>query len=319
MRGKPLFSRRTAAIACGAYAIITGFAVWTAAPAKDISWRTTGRPFNEAKDMPHLAMAFMREIILPFFSVKSPRSHFFWNPELHARLWWYTLPMIVVLCLLYWAFRSRWNLMILLGSTIIAGTLLGHLVYLGSERHMGLTFLAFVGACWILRAATPAKLLPWPVYVLLAISAASSVWAVVESWQRPFSYNAAAAEWILSNHLDQMPLVGESDTSAISVAEILHRPVYMIECSCVDTYLLFSSRRDNFTDEDAPARILQAEHFYHDQPLLFLRIFPMKDEEKKALEAEGFRVEPIKTFKGSEDYGEDFYFFRLTLTGAAGG
>jgi hypothetical protein len=267
--------------------------------------------------MSHLALAFMREAILPFFPVKSPRSHFFWNPELHAKLWSYTPVMIVVLCFLYWSFRRRWNLLLLLGSAIAGGTLLGHLVYQGSERQMGLTFLAFVGASWILRAAEPARLLPWPIYVLLAISALSSFWAVMESWQRPFSYNEAAAAWIVHNHLEQMPLVGESDTSAISVAEIMHRPVYMIECSCVDTYLLFSSRRDNFTDADAPARILQAEHFYHDQPLLFMRVFPMKPEEKQALEAEGFEVQPVKTFKESEEYGENFYFFRLTLDHAA--
>jgi hypothetical protein len=314
--GRWLFSRKTGAVAMSVYAAIAGFAVWSAKPAKDISWRTTGRPFKNAGDMPHLALAFLRETLLPFFPAKSPRSHFFWNPELHASMWWYVLPMIVVLCLLYWSFRRRWNLVLLVGSSIVGGTLLGHLIYLGSERQMGLTFLAFVGASWILRAAEPARLLPWPVYFLLAISAISSVWTVMESWQRPFSYNQAAAAWIVHDHLDQMPLVGESDTSAISVAEVLHRPVYMIECSCVDTYLLFSSRRDNFTDSDAPARILEAEHFYHDQPLLFMRIFPMKPEEKQALEAEGFQVEAVKTFTEAEEYGENFYFFRLTLTHA---
>jgi hypothetical protein len=317
IRRRPLFSRKTAAIAIGVYAAIAGFAVWSAKPAKDVSWRTTGKPFENAKDMSHLALAFLRETILPFFPVKTPRSHFFWNPELHANPWWYAPLMLVVLGLLYWTFRRRWNLLLLLGSAIVGGTLLGHLVYLGSERHMGLTFMAFVGAIWILRASQPEQLLPWPVYVLLALSALSSLWVVVESWQRPFSYNEAAAAWIIRDHLGGMPLVGESDTSAISVAEVLHRPVYMIECSCVDTYLLFSSRRDNFTDSDAPARILEAEHFYHDQPLLFMRIFPMEPEEKQALEAEGFQVDPIKTFKGSEDYGEDFYFFKLTLANAS--
>jgi hypothetical protein len=310
---KPVFSRKTAAAALAVYSAITGFAVWTAKPAKDISWRTTGRPFKDARDMSHLALAFLRETILPFLAVRSPRAHTFWNPELPARLWWYVLPMIVVLSLLYWAFRSRWNLLLLVGSAIVTGTLLGHLVYLGSERHMGLTFLAFVGACWILRAAEPSQLLPWPAYLLLAISVLSSVWALIESWERPFSNNQAAAAWMVQNHFDRMPLVAEWDTSAISVSELLHRPIYMIECSCVDTYLLFSSRRDNYTDADAPARILQAEHFYHDQPLLFMSIYPLKPVQKQALQREGFQVDPLRAFVGAEDVAEDFYFYRVTL------
>jgi hypothetical protein len=103
----------------------------------------------------------------------------------------------------------------------------------------------------------------------------------------------------------------------VSVAEVLHRPVYMIECSCEDTYLLFSSRRDNFTRSDEPERILQAEHFYHDRPLLLLPILPMQPELEQALEAEGFEVEPLKTFRDAEEYGESFYFYRLTLKKAA--
>lgn len=316
MRGKPLFTRKTAATAVGVYAAITAFAVWSGKPAKDISWRTTGRPFKDATNMPHLAMAFLRETIFPFFSVQGPRSQSFWNPQLHMNLWVYTIPMTIVLCFLYWSFRQRWNLLLLIGSTIVAGTLFAHLIYAGSERHLGVVFLAFVGATWILRAAEPDKLLPWPVYVLLAISALSSVGAIVGSWKTPFSNNEAAAAWMVRNHLNQMPLVTESDTSGISVAELLHRPLYMVECSCVDTYLLFSSRRDDFTDADRPARILQAERFYHDQPLLLMNISAMEPWEEKALKDEGFEVLPMKSFKGAVDYGENFYFYKLTLTNA---
>ncbi|HZQ43743.1 MAG TPA: hypothetical protein VFA99_10860 [Acidobacteriaceae bacterium] len=311
--GRLFFSRRAAAIALGVYAAITAFAVWSAKPAKDISWRTTGRPFAEAKDMSHLYEAFLRYTILPFLSVKSPRSHFFWNPWLHRDLLAYTLPMLVILAMIYWAFRSRWNLLVMIGATIVAGTLLSHLIYPGSERHFGVVFLAFVAAAWIVRAEHPAELLPWPVYVLLGVSALCSIWAVAGQWVRPFSYDKAAAEWIVQNHLEGMPLVAEGDTSAVGVAEYLRRPVYMIECSCVDTYLLFSSRRDNFTDADAPARILQAERFYHDQPLLFLREYEMKPEEAAALKQEGFEIQPLATFKEAEEIAEDFYFYRLTL------
>src|ERR1700742_359138 len=127
--GRLYFSPRTASIALGTYAAITAFAVWSAMPAKDISWRTTGRPFKDAKDISHLYEAFLRYPVLPFLPVKSPRSHFFWNPSLHRDLTAYTLPMLLILAMLYWAFRRRWNLLLMIGATIVAGTLLTHLIY----------------------------------------------------------------------------------------------------------------------------------------------------------------------------------------------
>jgi hypothetical protein len=220
--------------------------------------------------------------------------------------------------MLYISFRNRKSLLLLIACTILAGTAFRHLIYPGSERHFGLVFLAFLAAAWIVRAEAPAELLAWPIYLLLGISALSSVWAVLGSWERPFSYNKAAAEWIVQNHLENMPLVAEGDTSAVGVAEYLHKPVYMIECSCVDTYLLFSSRRDHYTDADAPDRILQAAHFYHGQPLLFFKEYPMKPDEQQGLEAKGFEVEPLVVFKEAEEVAENFYFFRLTLKNAPG-
>lgn len=312
-RTSPLFSRRAAISALAVYGAITLVAVWSAKPAKDISWRTTGKPFQDAKSMSHLYDAFLHYVILPFLPTKSPRSLYFWNPSLPREGVAYALPMLLILGLLYFSFRGRKNLLLMIGFAIVAGTGFSHLIYPGSERHFGLVFLTFLAAVWIVRAENPSAFLPVPVYIFLAISALSSVWAVIGQWERPFSYDKAAGEWIVANHLENMPLVAEGDTSAVGVAEYLHRPVYMIECSCLDTYLLFSSRRDNFTDEDAPARILEASHFYNDQPLLFLREYAMKPVEEQALQAEGFEVEPLIVFKGAEEIAENFYFYRLTL------
>src|SRR6185312_2486350 len=316
IRRKPVLSAKRAAAALGIYSAITGFAIWTAKPAKDISWRTTGRPFKDAKDISHLYQAFLRYTVLPFRPVKSPHSHFFWNPDVHGALLQFTFPMLVILALLYWAFRGRWNLLLMLAATIVAGTLLGHLIYVGSERHFGVVFLAFVAAAWIVRSEQQTKLLPWPVYLLLGISVASSVWALIASWERPFSYDKAAAEWILQNHLEDMPLVGNEDTSAVDVAQYLHRPVYMIECSCVDTYLLYLTRRDNYKKSWQAQRVLEAANYYHDQPILFMMVTRMKPEEREALQTEGFEIEPLAEFSEAEEISENFYFYRLTLADA---
>ncbi len=91
----PLFSRKTAVFASAVYAAILLFAVWSAKPAADVSWRTTGRPFKDAKSLSHLYDAFLNYTILPFFPVKSPRSHFFWNPVLHYGSLTYTVLMLI--------------------------------------------------------------------------------------------------------------------------------------------------------------------------------------------------------------------------------
>ena len=313
----PLFSRKAAISASAVYGVLVLFAVWSARPAADVSWRTTGRPFKDAKSMSHLYDAFLNYTILPFFAVKSPRSHFFWDPDLHLSGLVYTIPMLVILGMLYISFRNQRSLLLPIGFTILAGTAFRHLIYPGYERHFGIVFLAFLAAVWVVRAEDPSALLPMPVYILLAISVLSGVWATIGSWKRPFSYNKTAAQWIVANHLESMPLVGEEDTSVIGVAEYLHRPIYQIECECVDTYLLFSSRRDGFTKSDAPRRILRAAHFYHDVPLLFVRVYPMKPDEEEGLKAEGFQIEPLATFKEAEEIAENFYLYRLTLTDAA--
>jgi hypothetical protein len=310
---KPVFSRKTAAEALGVYSVITAFAVWTAKPAKDISWRTTGRPFKDAKSISHLYQAFLRYTVLPFRPVKSPHSHFFWNPDVHGALLRFTFPMLVILALLYWGFRGRRNLLLMLAATIVAGTLLGHLIYAGSERHFGVVFLAFVAGAWIIRSEQQESLLPWPVYLLLGISVASSVWALIGSWERPFSNDKAAAEWILRNHLEDMPLVGNEDTSVVDVAQYLHRPIYMIECSCVDTYILYSTRRDNYKKSWQAQRVLEAANYYHGQPILFMMDSRMKLEERDALKAEGFEIQPLAEFSEAEEVWENFYFYRLTL------
>jgi hypothetical protein len=313
----PMFSRKTAISASAVYAAILLFAVWSAKPASDISWRTTGKPFKDAKSISHLYDALLNYTILPFFSVKSPRSHFFWNPDLHLGNLVYTVPMLLILGMLYISFWNRRSLLLLIGFTILGGTLFRHLIYPCYERHFGVVFLAFLAAVWIVRAQNPSALLPASAYIFLAISALSGVWATIGSWKHPFSYNKTTAEWIVTNHLENMPLVGEEDTSVVGVAEYLHRPIYQIECECVDTYLLFSSRRDGFTKADAPRRILQAAHYYDDAPLLFVRAYPMKPDEEQGLKSEGFKIEPLATFKEAEEIAENFYLYRLTLTDAA--
>ena len=319
LHGKPLFPRRIGVLALLVYGAMTVLAVWSAMPSADISWRTTGKPFKDAKDLSHLYGAFLNYMILPFVPVKSPRSHFFWNPTLHLNVYVYTIPMLIVIWLLFSAFRGECSVLLMLAMTVLAGTMLGHFIYPGSERHFGIVFLAFLAGAWVQRARAPSKLLPRPVYVLLAVSSLASVLALIGSWYRPFSYDKAAADWLRRTGLDRMPLVGDEDTSAVDVAQYLHRSVYMIECSCEDTYLLYSTRRDNYKKTDEAQRVLEAAHHYHDEPILFMMVHEMHPNEREQLLAEGFTIEPLASFSQAEEVSENFYFYRLELARKAAG
>jgi hypothetical protein len=311
-RSSPLFSLRSAVSALAVYVAITLVALWSAKPKPDVSVRTTGRVFAFAGQASHLFEAFIRYTVFAFLSVKSPRSDHFWNPELHRGSAIYTLPALLILGMLYLTFRRYRSLLLLMAVSLIGSMLFGHLIYMGYARHYGVNFLAFLAGIWMLRAWHPSLPLPWPAYVLLAISALSGVWAGISVWRRPFTNSRIAADWVRDQHLDQMPLVGVQDTSAVEIAEYLHRPIYMIECSCVDTYLLFSARRDNYTAADAPGRILAAERFYHDVPLLFVAEDPLLPAEQEKLEQEGLRVQPLKSFEGAEEGRENFFFYQLS-------
>ncbi len=78
-----------------------------------------------------------------------------------------------------------------------------HVLYRGSVRHFGVTFVAFLCGLWLVRAA--GQRIAWPAYVLLAMSAVAGVRATVGSWQRPFSQARATADYLHANHLDARP------------------------------------------------------------------------------------------------------------------
>jgi hypothetical protein len=311
-------SRRSLAVALAVYATLTGLSLWSMKTASDISRRTTGRPLASALSLHHLCGAFVRYAVQPFFPVKGPWTGYFWAPILgRSNITLYSVLTVVVLLFLYLALRRNRRLMLTVALMIVVGTLFGHLVYLGSMRHYGMTFLVFLVAVWIIRAQAPGAMLPWAAYVMLSLSAACGIWAAIASWRHPFSNAKVAADWIVANRLQNMPMVGQEDSSVAGVAEYLHRPIYRIECACEDRYMLFSSRRDNYDDRDAPERILGALHFYRNVPVLFVDAQVMSASERSLLEAEGVRIQPLAQFTGAEAFAEDFYLYRLEVRASA--
>jgi hypothetical protein len=221
-----------------------------------------------------------------------------------------TLLVPVILGAYYLSFRHDRNLLLLVFLTVTIAVAFGHFIYMGSTRHGGVTLLAVLIALWIQRYRRPS--IPFLVYALLGISAASGATAAVAQWYHPFSNAGAAAQWLRDHHLQNAVLVGTPDTSVAGVAEELERPMYFLDCSCSDSFLLFSNRRDDFDWDQIPQRLaLAAQQLHAPEMILIVSHAGLSDEDKKAISKQSLQVTPIAKFAGAEVWGEDFYLYRV--------
>jgi len=154
--------------------------------------------------------------------------------------------------------------------------------------------------------------LPWPAYALLALTAAAGVYAGIETWRHPFSNAQQAAGWLKSHQMDKMPWVGTPDTSVVGVAQLLGRPVYMLDCNCSDTFPLFSKRRDGFTIAEIPERLVIARNTLKASEFVYIGVVPFKPDQQVQIKANGFIVKPLVHFENAEEPQENFYLYDVS-------
>ncbi len=291
------------------YLILIASAIASAHLSADISWRTTARPFDFARDPGHLLQAAIRYVVLPWLPVRSMFSGYFWNPAAPTHHLFFAVLLLLVVAAYFFLFRGSRNLLALMAAAIIMAVAFGHLIYAGWMRHYGVTFLAFLACLWILRARD--HRLPRLAIALLILNSLAGLTAAFGQWRRPFSNAQNAAGWLQAQHLDHAPIAGTPDTSLASIAEILHRPVYFLDCNCSDTYLLFSKRRDTFQESEIPARLRLAGQALHTPDFLFLDAAPLEPQYLTAIRDQGQSVTLLQSFTGAESFGEDFYIYRI--------
>ncbi len=292
------------------YACLALFAVWSARTSSDISWRTTGHVFAYAHDLRHLTNALLSYTVLPYFPVAF--GHYadtFWNPFPERKRLFFAICFLVLLFVYRRIFQRFPALMISLCMVLLAASAFGHLIYMGSMRHYGITFLAFVAALWILRSQS--RKLPALALGLLVMGALAGAYVAFAQWQRPFSNLEAAASWLTANGLKDAPFTGTPDTSIAQFAIVLNRPVYMLECACTDTFLFFSKRRDNFKESQTADRLLGASRYYGGHPLVFADVLPLTQVEEQAIRDQGLTSEKIAQFTGAIAERENFYLYRI--------
>jgi hypothetical protein len=265
--------------------------------------------FAYARSVRHFFRTCVDYLALPWLPVRWGLHHF-WNPDSQGpRSLIYLAFLPLALAMLYWLFRRDRSLLVLLAVTGLGGVTFGHLVYLGSMRHYGIMFLAWLVAFWLQRYRRPEA--PALGYLILVLSAICGIWAAVAQWTHPFSNAGNTAQWLRAHHLENAALVGTPDTSTTGVAEILRRPIYFLDCSCSDTFLLFGRRRDSFSMDQIPQRLEDAARDLHTREMIFMDIWPLEPSEIREINRHSLEVTRIGALSGSEMPEEDFYLYKV--------
>ena len=283
---------------------ISAVTLW---PAKDIGWSATGKAFSLLSDGEHMGSAFARWIGLAWVPQTLNVSSLWPDPQYwpHAFL----LPPLLVLFFI--AFRRRPRMSVMLIAITLAGMAFSMVLNVGGIRHIGILYIGVLVAFWMMRfRAEPIS--PF-LYVLFGLLVVSTGYAIVAQWGIPYADDDAAAQWMLQQHLEDMPLIGTPDTNIIGVPERLERPVYQLECRCVDRVLTFASRRDGFNfHTDVPERTIEAMQKLGGKDAILLENRTLTAHEQAAL-AQG-EVSAMLLAKFDRGYVDDEHFFVYRLS-----
>ena len=245
----------TRAKLAGAAAIYGGLglsAILSLTPAKDISRMTTAQTFKHLDDWNRLGASLVNYLATPYLATVTGRPGHFWGADMEVAPAWFGATVALVLGVYWLTFRRRKSILLMLATTAILMIAVGHVVYRGSVRHFGVTFVAFLCGLWLVRAA--GEKIAWPAYVLLGMTVVAGIHATIGSWQHPFSQAKAVADYLKANHLDQGLIAGVPTAATIGVPEQLNRPMYLVECGTTATFYLFSNACEDYTPVQLSAR-----------------------------------------------------------------
>jgi len=297
----------------------------TLAPQPDMSWRSAGQAFGRPFSWRFALHQYGLNLsaLLPL----QPGSFWSLNPVTEAvwrtRMWMALLiaalsPGLAIA--LRRIFRPCPRLLLIPGLTFGATWMFTLLIYPGSIRHWGITFVAVIAALWILRRGQPAVAArpgrPW-VLGLLAVNALAGVYCAAAQWGQPFSRAGDVAAWLRAAHLQDAALLGTPDTHVAPVAILLGRTMTFLDCDCTDSYVRFLRRREDFRPEQVPARLARDAAAAGPGPVLFVTTAALTPDELAELAAAGDRAIELASFDGAVT-DENYVLYRIEREGRPG-
>jgi hypothetical protein len=302
---------RRLAPAAAIYLAFIVFCAITIKPAVDISWRTTTYPLKHALDvdqLQHVLLAYLGVGLVPI--IRSLYYASFAN---------YTLLDLTLLPILWaavvWMFWPDWRPLLIVGLTAAGAIVFGQLIYPGWIRHWGIVFLGFVVAYWLHRHWRPRR--SCIAMVLLTLGAVCGLQEVANEATQPYSMAAQAAEWLRRHEPLDAVLIGTPDSSTAGVAVLLGQPMYFLDCSCTDTFVRFTRRRDAYRISQLPVRLATALQSIGAYPAILITAEPLSADMLTTIEALHISAQPVAAFSGAYISGEDFYLYEVAKRAAS--
>lgn len=293
------------------YLLMVGISVATMLPAKHIS--TRGHPHS----IPMIFLvklagrAIVNWVVMLWFPEHVHPGRMFWG--VHGTRMSYACLIPVMLALYYFVFRTERRLATMLAIVACLGIMFSTLLYpIAAMRHFGILYIAFLVALWIMRYRR-AVVSPL-VYVFLVLSTLGGLAAEYGQWSHPFADDTAAANWLQKENLQNASLIGTPDANVFGVPELLDRPMYQLDCECVDTYMKYSNRRDSYSVRQMPDRLVGAVHLLKSSQMILIMnrlIYPAEDEK---LKSEGVATSPLASFTSGDISNEHIYLYKIDLS-----
>ena len=103
----------------------------------------------------------------------------------------------------------------------------------------------------------------------------------------------------------------------VVVAQYLGKPIYFLDCSCTDTYLIYNKRRDAFEESQIPERLVRAVHeLAGPARCIFLITHRLSDSELRGPARQRDHPTQLAAFDGAMT-DENYWVYRVE-SGAAG-
>jgi hypothetical protein len=179
----------------------------------------------------------------------------FWNSNIvHGPLLpWLSITVLGISVLFL---VRHWTLTATYGCGVAVLLVFRHILKWGvSLRHDGHFFILFLVCVWLAAKCPEKPLLKLQVdrifgwflrkrdvilTGLLAVHAVAGIGVTAVALVRPFSQSEATAQFLKTNHLDRMFIVGETDHRASSVVGYLNRPIYYYDEGRMGSFVVWA-------------------------------------------------------------------------------
>ena len=286
-----------AALYCGLLLL----AVLTFLPPRDLTGDFGPTP-DTGLGMGAFGFAALRTLVAPFLPIdfNFPASFAFpgnWASQ-GRRVLLAPLLLPFILAVQWTVLRHAKPMLLALVGTAVATTLFPVLIYPAAIRHLGVMFIGFVVALWLVRERLPAR--PWPVLALLALGALGGGTALAGQWMRPYSVNEQVAQWLRTNGLAAAAIVGDSDIRTEPVAVLMGRPFYSLDCMCEQRFVRFQNRRDAFSAAMMPTRLALMSERLGPRPFILLAERRLDREQQDQIASRGLGLTELAFMSGAE-------------------